>query len=908
MLFPLVFLLGWYNPTALSCGTPPLEPSECKGNLQVGFSNIGGMYRMHPELNLFSENGSRMQELGLNTLHVYALEKKYANGSNAGQQWGPIASPLDFVKTPFVDKVFSRPDLNLITMGVWAYSGVGKPIDNPVPRDGAENQTINQLETEQFAALTEYLRTHFRGTGKTFVLKGWESDWLLLSTVRAEGQPFECLPSAEVAQARRMIEWMRAKQAGVTQGRAKTPGSDVKVYFAVEVNRVFEALGNQPCPGGGSSGAPRLRMAHLLPFIGSDMITYSAWDTVMLKADQNQVHHALGAAVDFLLDDGRQFQGVQPLWSGSLPTRMPPDPQNLGNARLLLSEVGVPENDGIEINNVEWRLKIAMLMARDKGLKAAYFWNLYDNTCEGAQDAPNLATCDGHWLYKPDGSESRSLKVFREIVSWCKASSQGKRDIVFVFDLTGSMNDDIASVKQASVDIVNTVAASSSDYRVAVVGYKDYPPEGDYPYQPVLGFTSDKASIISAIQSLSVDGGGDTPESTYTALVNTLRAQGLGAWREGATKSLILITDAPPHDPEVQTGYTATTVTSSAFAPYVERMPLAKAASSLQSVVGPVPADAISPSVRIFPIVVGDDPVTLASSTYLAQETRGQVFQAATAQDVVDAILDAVTTPPDATFSVRGAVGIFGSDMLGANRLTRGPCPGTPFMTASALNSTIDVSYDGNKASWDCGAPEYSLGTALPFTPGTKTFTFDPPGPYQCQWYSIYGTHDSESFSSNADGSCSVTVGMSVPSELFVWFYVRPIPLYKVSGAVGIQGSNMLDANRLTLGPCPDKPFITAAALGSTINVTQSDLGAARWDCAAPSFFFGDTLGQYVPLGTGTRNFSFTPPAGYRCVWYAAYGTKISESFSTNGDACSITLGLSADPGDVFLWYFVQKK
>jgi|GEM_PF-5990210 len=108
-------------------------------------------------------------------------------------------------------------------------------------------------------------------------------------------------------------------------------------------------------------------------------------------------------------------------------------------------------------------------------------------------------------------------------------------------------------------------------------------------------------------------------------------------------------------------------------------------------------------------------------------------------------------------FRVHGAVGISGSDKKGTNRLTRGPCPGQPFMTASALSSTLDVDYNGSRATWNCAEPEYEFGE-LPFTPGPKTFTFDPPGPYKCEWYAVYGTRDSESFTVNPDGTCSVTV------------------------------------------------------------------------------------------------------------------------------------------------------
>jgi hypothetical protein len=126
-----------------------------------------------------------------------------------------------------------------------------------------------------------------------------------------------------------MIDWMRAKQQGVNQGRAETAGSDVKVYFAVELNRVQEAMGTSPC----TPAERRLRMAHLLPFIGPDMIAYSAWDSMVGPPTEAETRTALGNAVDFLLDDARQFTEMQPLWSGTLPARRPADPHGLWAAR-----------------------------------------------------------------------------------------------------------------------------------------------------------------------------------------------------------------------------------------------------------------------------------------------------------------------------------------------------------------------------------------------------------------------------------------------------------------------------------------------------------------------------------------------------------------------------------------------
>ncbi|MFC1615391.1 VWA domain-containing protein [Patescibacteria group bacterium] len=146
-------------------------------------------------------------------------------------------------------------------------------------------------------------------------------------------------------------------------------------------------------------------------------------------------------------------------------------------------------------------------------------------------------------------------------------------DLIFVVDTTGSMYDDIAAAKASAVDIVNTLESSGLiDYRAAVVDYRDFPIDpygasGDYPYHAVLPFSSDSATIIGAINSLSLGNGLDWPESLYSALIRAMLCEGLGDWRNvpGIKKSVIVMTDAPPHDPEPFTGYTSADVILTAF-------------------------------------------------------------------------------------------------------------------------------------------------------------------------------------------------------------------------------------------------------------------------------------------------------------------------------------------------------
>lgn len=237
----------------------------------------------------------------------------------------------------------------------------------------------------------------------------------------------------------------------------------------------------------------------------------------------------------------------------------------------------------------------------------------------------------------------RGWKMSSEDIGWCMekaaslvkgAASYVKRahnlDLVFAIDVTGSMSDDITAVKASASEIVETIQSKVTGYRIAVVSYRDFPVSpygspGDWPYKNVLGFSNDKTAAIAAIQSLYVGGGADERESVYSALMHCIDSSSLGGWRTGADKFIILMGDAPPHDPEPFTGYTLSTVTTAAEE-----------------------ADPVS----IYPIAIGSGSTTYTYFSWLAEGTDGKVFTAETASEVPEAIIEAIeeiidTTPPE---------------------------------------------------------------------------------------------------------------------------------------------------------------------------------------------------------------------------------------------------------------------
>ena len=129
-------------------------------------------------------------------------------------------------------------------------------------------------------------------------------------------------------------------------------------------------------------------------------------------------------------------------------------------------------------------------------------------------------------------------------------------DLCFVVDTTSSMGDDIDNAKENMTEILLHLSEKSSDYRVAIVDYRDFASRTqsaeDYPSKVQLDFSADDNEIKEAILQLDLGYGGDNEETVYSALIAASRLK----WRPDAKKVVIILGDAAPLDPEPITGYT----------------------------------------------------------------------------------------------------------------------------------------------------------------------------------------------------------------------------------------------------------------------------------------------------------------------------------------------------------------
>lgn len=121
-----------------------------------------------------------------------------------------------------------------------------------------------------------------------------------------------------------------------------------------------------------------------------------------------------------------------------------------------------------------------------------------------------------------------------------------KFDVVFLIDSTGSMSDEIRSVKTHIINIVNDVrdGQPAPEMRIGVVTYRDHEPEELEYLFDYFDLTYDIDSALEFIEQIQANGGGDMPEAVADGLHYAVRKMD---WDSDHRKIIFLIGDAPPH-------------------------------------------------------------------------------------------------------------------------------------------------------------------------------------------------------------------------------------------------------------------------------------------------------------------------------------------------------------------------
>jgi hypothetical protein len=114
-------------------------------------------------------------------------------------------------------------------------------------------------------------------------------------------------------------------------------------------------------------------------------------------------------------------------------------------------------------------------------------------------------------------------------------------DVVFVIDSTGSMYDEIRTVKEEVTNIIHNINSGypRPNLKVGVVTYRDY--ADDYLVRDKQ-LTSNTYSVINFIRNIEANGGGDYEEAVEIGLSEAINDMN---WRSNSERIIILVGDAP---------------------------------------------------------------------------------------------------------------------------------------------------------------------------------------------------------------------------------------------------------------------------------------------------------------------------------------------------------------------------
>jgi hypothetical protein len=367
-------------------GSGPASSSTNSTKFTAGIAHVSGNYGF-TQNNYLIEGAQKISQLGSDSIFVYLtpwFRSQYPDQST--KNW-PTTDPTNVAQlsqTSPYNTVFNLP-FKTIVLTVYTFAN-----KDYLP-GFAQSQEMQSAERKEMYDLTKYLYSRFSGTGKTFILKNWEGDWVALG---GEGSSTAGdIPENTVQD---MIAWLKVRQAGVTQARNEANDSSVTVLNGAEVNRVLDYA---------QQGLTRVINA-VVPQVNTDMVTYSSYDSTAIGNDAASMEQAMNQALQTI-------------------EKLAPDPQRLGNRRILISEYGLFENQLAE--STSWRPQAILSTAKSAGIYGAFLWDVFDNSCsqpsgqpaavdtpEGNPGRPGNSNCRGLWAVRPDGSTSSAISVLRQ--------------------------------------------------------------------------------------------------------------------------------------------------------------------------------------------------------------------------------------------------------------------------------------------------------------------------------------------------------------------------------------------------------------------------------------------------------------------------------------------------------------
>lgn len=163
-----------------------------------------------------------------------------------------------------------------------------------------------------------------------------------------------------------------------------------------------------------------------------------------------------------------------------------------------------------------------------------------------APPAPDLSKYDAARVAqvekeRSDGGTSVRPRI-PPVASEIRELNKAGLDVVLCLDQTGSMGHVLAEAKARLQLLTLLIGLVVKDYRFGLITYDD----GLKVFEPL---TADVAALRATLDKVQAAGGGDIPEGVDKALENACRAD--AGWRKRSVKTVIIVGDAPPHEPDM---------------------------------------------------------------------------------------------------------------------------------------------------------------------------------------------------------------------------------------------------------------------------------------------------------------------------------------------------------------------
>jgi len=230
-----------------------------------------------------------------------------------------------------------------------------------------------------------------------------------------------------------------------------------------------------------------------------------------------------------------------------------------------------------------------------------------------------------------------------------------KLDVLFLIDTTGSMGDEINTMKSYATNVMNQVRARVADSWFGVADFRDYTASysscgysntygsagsGDYPWRLRQALTSSLPAAQAAVNALSLGYGSDTPESYSRALYEARLTAG---WRDSAEGTIVLMGDAPAHDCDF---YKAFGCSSYGVDPGRD----ASAGTSDDLVFAQVINQLKNADKSVISIYSTSDSCTQKGFQYASTQTGAGSFKYGAASDIPGAVVQEITNIAGSTF------------------------------------------------------------------------------------------------------------------------------------------------------------------------------------------------------------------------------------------------------------------